>query len=92
MSYLCRGAAGTLESNVGAGLMLNLQANRVLATFYVAGLKLMLMPMITFWLLLALGVSGWQLMWRCSMPVSPVRGTPTFWPGRWAETHRPWPP
>ncbi|MCE1117498.1 MULTISPECIES: AEC family transporter [Pseudomonas] len=58
MSYLAGAATPLSLMSVGAGLMLNLQANRVLATFYVVGLKLMLMPMITFGLLLALGVSG----------------------------------
>lgn len=58
MTYLAGAATPLSLMSVGAGLMFNLQANRVLATLYVVGLKLMLMPVITFGLLLAMGASG----------------------------------
>ena len=58
MTYLAGAATPLSLMSVGAGLMFNLQANRVLATVYVVGLKLMLMPIITFGLLLAMGASG----------------------------------
>ncbi|MFK3773130.1 AEC family transporter [Pseudomonas sp. NPDC089406] len=58
MTYLAGAATPLSLMSVGAGLVFNQQANRALATLYVVGLKLLLMPIITMGLLLLLGASG----------------------------------
>lgn len=58
MSYLGNAATPLSLMSVGAGLMLNLQGSRALATLYVVGLKLLVLPMVTLALLFSLGASG----------------------------------
>ncbi|CAM3635459.1 Auxin efflux carrier [Pseudomonas reidholzensis] len=58
MSYLGNAATPLSLMSVGAGLLLSLDARRSLATLYVVGLKLLMLPLVTLGLLLALGASG----------------------------------
>jgi len=58
MSYLASAATPLSLMSVGAGLILSLKVSSVLATLYVVVLKLLLLPLATLCLLMALGVSG----------------------------------
>lgn len=58
LAYLGNAATPLSLMSVGGGLVLGMQASRTIATAYATALKLLLLPICTFVLLKALGVSG----------------------------------
>lgn len=58
LAYLGNAATPLSLMSVGGGLVLSMQASRTIATVYATALKLLLLPICTFVLLKALGVSG----------------------------------